>query len=629
MNTRELVILVVSALLIVGAWVLLKPHPADQPKPNPSAQQVQKETPSTPQSTTTDNPELSQFFENFLAEYLKRDPEWSSDLRLFGNVPDPTGDQLTDASLQGQKKTDEFLREKLQQLRSFDRSKQSEKQLLTTDILDWYIDDILRGEEFMLDDYPVNQVFGVQNTLISLMTDLHAINNSLDAVNYIKRLSKFGTKIDQVIDGLKVREEKGILPPKVIVDKVLGSMKGFAALESEKNPLYLSFVNKAERVSAISKEKKDEMAKLVSKEIKDTVYPAYQKLIAYIENIAPKAPTNEVGVWRFPNGDAYYAYMLRHHTTTDLTPEEVHQLGLKEVARIQGEIRKLFAGLGIENKEIFGEMQRAYWASTQDKAEFQYPNTEEGKKQALADYLKIVEEAQKNIKDVFDVTPKTPINVKAVPEFQEASSPGAFYQPPALDGSRPGIFYVNLANLPNKPSMQTLAYHEGVPGHHFQLATQREMQGIPTFLKVVGFNAHLEGWGLYAEKLARELGFYKDPYSKIANLWSELFRAARLVLDTGIHYKHWTRDQAMAYAWNNVGTRLTGEIDRYIAWPGQACSYKVGELKILELRDKMKKALGDKFTLKAFHNLILENGSMPLSLLEKIVDRYITTAQTH
>ena len=626
MNTRELVILVVSALLIVGAWILLKPHPADHPKPNLPAQQVQKETPSTPQSTTADNPELSQFFENFLTEYLKRDPEWSSDLRLFGKVADPMGDQLTDASLEGQKKTNAFLREKLQQLRSFDRSAQSEKQLLTTDILDWYIDDILRGEEFMLDDYPVNQVFGVQNTLISLMTDLHAINNSMDAVNYIKRLSKFGTKIGQVIDGLKAREEKAILPPKVIVDKVLGSMKGFTGLEPEKNPLYASFLGKVGTVSTIGPEKKDEMAKLVSKEIKDTVYPAYQKLMTYLESIASKAPTNEVGIWRLPNGDAYYAYVLRHHTTTDLTPEEVHQLGLKEVARIQGEMRKFFTELGIEQKENFGEMQRAYWAATQGKAEFQYPDTEEGKRQALADYLKIVEEAQKNIKDVFDMTPKTPIRVQAVPEFQEASSPGAFYQPPALDGSRPGIFYVNLANLPNKPSMQTLAYHEGVPGHHFQLATQREMQGIPTFLKIVGFTAHLEGWGLYAEKLARELGFYKDPYSQIANLWSELFRAARLVLDTGIHYKRWTRDQATAYARDNVGTPLTGEIDRYIAWPGQACSYKVGELKILELRDKMKKALGDKFSLKAFHNLILENGSMPLSLLEKVVDRYIAAA---
>ena len=174
--------------------------------------------------------------------------------------------------------------------------------------------------------------------------------------------------------------------------------------------------------------------------------------------------------------------------------------------------------------------------------------------------------------------------------------------------------------------MQTLAYHEGVPGHHFQLALQRKMQGIPTFQKVLPFTAHLEGWALYTEKLARELGFYKDTYSKLANLWSELFRGARLVLDTGIHYKRWTRDQAMAYARDNVGTPLTGEIDRYIAWPGQACSYKVGELKILELRDKMKKALGDKFTLKAFHNLILKNGSMPLSLLEKVVDRYIATA---
>jgi uncharacterized protein (DUF885 family) len=332
-----------------------------------------------------------------------------------------------------------------------------------------------------------------------------------------------------------------------------------------------------------------------------------------------------VGVWRLPDGDAYYAYALRHHTTTDLTPEEVHQLGLKEVARIQSEMRKLFAGQGIAHNESFGEMQRAYWASLQNKPELGYPDTPESRKQVLADYLHIIEEAQKNIKDVFDVTPKTPIKVEAVPQYQQNSSPGAYYQPPALDGSRPGIFYVNLANLPSKTGMQTLAYHEGVPGHHFQLAVQRETQGIPTFQKALGFTAHLEGWALYTEKLARELGFYKDAYTKLGNLWSELFRASRLVLDTGIHYKRWTRDQAQSYANDNVGTRLVGEIDRYIAWPGQAASYKIGELKILELREKMKKALGDKFTLKAFHNLILLNGSMPLAVLEKIVEQHIAT----
>jgi len=576
-----------------------------------------------------DNPELNKFYEDFLKAYVARDPEWSSDLRLFGSVPDPTGDQLTDISIDYQKKNFEFLRDKQVQLKKFDRSKQSAQQQFQTDILDWYIDDLLRSEAFLLSDYPVNQVFGIQNGLISLMTDLHAINSSIDAVNYIKRLSKFGAKIDQTLEGLKLREAEGNIPPKVVVDKVLGLMKQFLEATPEQNPLYVSFKNKVEAASSIPAEKKGEMTQIVAKEIKDTVYPAYQKLLAYLDTIATKAPTQEVGVWHLKNGDAYYAYMLRHHTTTDFTPEEVHQLGLKEVARIQQDMRKIFTELGIAHNENFGEMQRAYWDITRSKPELQYPDTAEGRKQVLADYLKIIGEAQQNIKDVFDVIPKTPIKVEAVPEYQQNSSPGAYYQPPALDGSRPGIFYVNLAGVPNKAGMQTLAYHEGVPGHHFQLAVQREMQGIPTFQKVLGFTAHLEGWALYTEKLARELGFYKDPYSRLGNLWSELFRATRLVLDTGIHYKRWTRDQAVAFARDNVGTPLQGEIDRYIAWPGQACAYKVGELKILELREKMKTALGDKFSLKAFHNLILLNGSMPLSVLEKIVDHAIASPTAH
>jgi uncharacterized protein (DUF885 family) len=625
MNGRDLILAVVGVLLLIGVLVLVKPK--SENKPNASASQTQAKT-DIAKTNESSNLQLSQFFETFLKEYVARDPEWASDLRLFGNVSDPIGDQLTDLSIDYQKKNFEFLREKQTELKSFDRAKQSAQQQFQSDILNWHIDDVLRGEEFLLSDYPVNQVFGVQNTLISLMTDLHRITSSIDVVNYIKRLSKFGVKIDQTLEGLKLREAENNIPPKVVLDKVLGSMKQFLESEPEKNPLYESFKNKVEAASAIPSEKKSEMYQAVAKEIKDSVYPAYQKLLAYLGTIGPKAPTQEVGVWRLKNGDAYYAYMLRHHTTTDFTPEEVHQLGFKEVARIQGDMRKIFAELGLAHNDNFGEMQRAYWNLTASKPELQYPDTAEGRQQALADYLKIIQTAQENIKDVFDVIPKTPIKVEAVPEFQQNSSPGAYYQPPALDGSRPGIFYVNLAGVPNKAGMQTLAYHEGVPGHHFQLAVQRESQGIPTFQKVLGFTAHLEGWALYTEKLARELGFYKDPYSRLGNLWSELFRATRLVLDTGLHYKRWTRDQAVAFARDNVGTPLQGEIDRYIAWPGQACSYKIGELKILELREKMKQALGQKFSLKAFHNIILLNGSMPLSVLEKIIDHAIAT-QTH
>lgn len=632
MNSKVVIFLVIAAAAILGVWLAFNPRPGS----TTATQQSQSNSSNTSTSTTTttattsisDPAKIRELQENLFLDFIKMDPEQVSQLRLFGNQPDPTGDQLTDVSAEAQQKAFDYAKNALAEIRGLDRSKLSFEDETGSEILEWYFDDISRGEAFKYDDYPLSPGFGAQDVVITLMTDIHEIHNHLDAENYVMRLSKFGAKFDQLIDDVRVRADHGNVLPKTLLNIVIDDTQNLSSMAVDQNPLYTTFMRKLNDLSGLTDADKAAFSDSVKQEIAQTVYPAYEKLTAYLQSLVASAPgDDQVGVWRMPDGDAYYAYLVRHNTTTDLTPEEIHQVGLSEVARIQGELTEILTGMGFKGAN-FGELYRNYRASVQGDPKFNYPDSDAGRAQALADYSALIDDAMGKLGIVFDVMPKALVEVRAVPEYQQDSAPGAYYNPPSFDGSRPGVFYVNLASLPFKPGMKTLTYHEAVPGHHFQLSVQEESTHLPIFQKIIIFNAHAEGWGLYAEKLARELGFYDDPYSKIQNLWSELFRAARLVLDTGIHYKRWSRQQAMDYAFSNVGFQLQGEIVRYIAIPGQALSYKTGELKILELRERVKKALGDKFNLKAFHNLILLNGGMPLTILEKVVDHYIQTKQT-
>ncbi|MBI1729213.1 DUF885 domain-containing protein [Candidatus Acetothermia bacterium] len=623
MNSKVVIFLVIAAAAIFGVWLAFNPTPSST-----TAQTGTSASTTTATTGISDPAKIKELQENLFLNFLKTDPEQVSQLRLFGNQPDPTGDQLTDLSAEAQQKNFDYAKNALAEIRSLDRSKLSFEDETGSEILEWFFDDISRGEAFAYDDYPVSPGFGLQNAVVTLMTDYHEIHSRQDAENYVARLSKFGTKFDQITDGLKARAEHGNILPKTLLDIVLNDMKTLISTEPAKNPIYLSFVRRLGELQGISDQDKAALTSSVEQEMTQTVYPAYQKLIGYLQSIESNAPgDDQVGVWRFPDGDAYYAYLVRHNTTTDLTPEELHQIGLSEVARIQGELTETLTGMGFKGAN-FGEIYRNYRASIQGDPNFNYPDTDAGRAQVLADYKGLIDEALSKVGSVFDLTPKARIEVRAVPPYQQDSAPGAYYDPPSFDGSRPGVFYVNLAGLPLKPGMRTLTYHEAVPGHYFQIAIEQESKSLPIFQKVIIFTAHAEGWALYSEKLARSLGLYADPYSKISNLWSELFRAARLVLDTGIHYKRWSMQQAMDYAFENVGFQLQGEIIRYISIPGQALSYKTGELKFLELRERAKKALGDKFDLKEFHNLILGSGGMPLTTLEKVVDHYIQTKQS-
>jgi uncharacterized protein (DUF885 family) len=532
--------------------------------------------------------------------------------------------KLADASVARETREFQRIARDLHILRSYDRRRQSQAQLLSTDIADWFLDDQLRRQPFRFHDYPLNQMFGVQSELPNFMLTIHPLVSKVEARNYIRRLSKFGIKFDQVLEGLQVREQKGVLPPRFVIRRVLDEMIAFAGQPAAESPLYTVF---KEKIAGLKLDAAEQQRLLADAEaqINTVVYPAYKKLIAYFTTLEAKA-TDDDGVWKLPDGAAFYTHCLRSNTTVELNPEQVHAIGLAEVVRIEGEMKAILAQLGYEAVE--NAPHKLLEFSKEER--FHYPNTDESRNQALVDYQRILDDINASLDPIFEVRPKAALKVERVPEFREKTSAGAYYYPADLGGGRPGVFYANLRDMNevSKFGMKTLAYHEGIPGHHFQLAIAMELRGLPFFRRLVPFTAYAEGWALYAEKLVRENGVYKDdPYSELGCLDAELFRAVRLVVDTGIHAMRWTRQQAIDYMQQHTAQALetiVSEVERYIVMPGQACAYKIGELKMLELRQKARQALGDRFDLRQFHNVILKNGSMPLALLEQVVEEYIS-----
>lgn len=484
------------------------------------------------------------------------------------------------------------------------------------------LDTMLELEPYRYHNYPVNQLFGAQSNFPSFMQSTHQVHGVRDAEDYVSRLSQVGRKFDQVLDGLRHREELGILPPQFVVTRVIDEMQGFVATPPEEGILMVSLTDKMKE-AGLPADDQQRIALQAREQIVDTVYPAYQRLIDYFILLDDRVSENN-GVWALPEGDNFYRLAVRLFTTTDYTPEFLHEFGLSEVERIQSEI------LGILESEGWDVLQ-GFHAAIGELAEnprFYYSDSDEGRDQILADYRAILDEISTGLDPYFDVKPESDMEVKRIPGFKEKTSPGAYYEAPAMDGSRPGTFYANLYDVKATPryGMRTLAYHEGIPGHHFQLAIQQQQEDLPFFRRIIPSVAYTEGWALYAERLAWELGFEDDSFDNIGRLQAELFRAVRLVVDTGIHHKHWSREQAIDYMLGNTGmaeSDVVAEIERYFVIPGQALAYKVGMTKILELRDLARDELGDKFDIRQFHNVVLTNGSVPLDILEDIVKQYI------
>jgi uncharacterized protein (DUF885 family) len=520
-------------------------------------------------------------------------------------------DQLTNISDAYIRETYALYTEILEGLRQYDRGALTPEEQLNYDIYAYYLEDVLRGQAFMYYDYPITHFStGIQNQLILFFTDIHPVTDQQGAEDYVKRLSQIATKYEQLIEGMQLSEQAGVITPRLILQWSMRDIQRIANASAQNTPFFTSFSEKVMALENLSNDEKTALLDAAEAEIQTSVIPAYQGLVDYVEDLQKRAPTDD-GVWQHPNGEAYYAYQVEHFTTTSLTPEEIHQLGLAELERIQAEMRTIFDQLGYPGDESLPEL----YARVEQDGGILYGE------EIVAGYEAIIEDAKVRAGEVLDVQPRADVIVIPGPT-------GGYYVGPAVDGSRPGAFYAKVTGSEPKFGMPTLAYHEAVPGHHTQIALAMEMD-LPSFRHGMHFTAYVEGWALYAEYLMAEIGAYADyPYGDLGRLQFEAFRAARLVVDTGIHAKGWSFDQAQDFLLENTGLNqglVQFEITRYIAWPGQALAYKIGMNEIMRLRSLAETELGGQFDIRAFHNLILGNGAVPLSILEQIVEDYVAT----
>jgi uncharacterized protein (DUF885 family) len=473
--------------------------------------------------------------------------------------------------------------------------------------------------------YSFDQMNGAQSDLPAFLINIHTVASKSDAEAYVKRLQGMGPALDQVM--AEAQAPDAVLPPKWVFPYVISDARnvinGAPYTGGPDSALFADLKAKVGKLD-IAQGEKDALIADGRRALLTSVKPAYERLIALMQRQERQAGTDD-GVWRFPQGADYYAERLGFYTTTDMTPDQVHELGLAQVARIHDEMRGIMRQVGFK-----GDLQ-AFFKEMRTSKKFYFLNTAEGKAAYLAETNRAIDAMYGKLPAYFGTLPQARLTVKSVEPFREKSAGKAFYQRPSPDGSRPGTYYVNLYDMADMPTteIEALAYHEGVPGHHLQRTIQTELKDVPPFRRFGGFTAYSEGWGLYSEKLAKDMGFYTDPYRDFGRLQLELHRAIRLVVDTGLHHKRWTREQAIKYVEDNSADAPGGivkAIERYIVNPGQATAYMVGRLKISELRDRAQQAMGNRFTMGGFHDTVLLPGPVPLDILEENVEAWIKGA---
>lgn len=561
----------------------------------------------------------------FTIEFAANTPELLTGLGAIDNTAlDFHSGKLSDYTKARDEKDRERLKNARKMMDRFNPDKLKGQEKLTWEISTWFLDDIIEQASFDYSGYRVNQISGPTVDLPQFLTDIHVIKNERSVKRYLSRLNEFS----RVLSETKVRVEDdrahGVTPPDFIIDKAIGVMQSFIEKGAAENPLVTTLPAKLDKIEGLSDEKKSAYVAEATKVVNDKIIPGYQAMIALFEDMG-KTATHDAGIWRIPEGEKIYAAALRSNTTTNLTADEIHEIGVSEVNRIEAEMDAILQNQGLADGPVSDRVKRLM----QDPAQ-QFPNTDDGRQQLL-DFLneintQIMAEAPK----YFVTIPEQQLEIVRVPEYSQDSSPGGYYNPPALDGSRPGRFYINLKNTADNPrfTLPTLFYHEGVPGHHFQLSASQLIKGVPLLRKVSPFSAYSEGWALYAERIAKtDMHRYDtDPLGDLGRLQAEMFRAVRLVVDTGMHSKRWSREEAIDYMISKTGMtedEVTREIERYVVWPGQACAYKTGQLAILRARARAEKELGEKFDLRQFHELVLGNGAMPLGILDNVVDDWV------
>jgi len=553
-------------------------------------------------------------------------PEYMTYLGIFDDFSTILGhnQKLSISSLEDDEENYRDNLQRLDTLKGYKVNKLSSNQKITHKIAIFDTElDIERFERFRYHSYPFNQISGNHLNLVEFMTDTHPIRNGREAEDYIARVKMFDDALKANLIWLEEQKKLGIFAPRFVFDHVIGQLRELIGYEDSENPLMQIFIKKISEID-ISEAEKNILLQDLSTTIETEVKLGFKLILEFMLENYENANLHH-GVWSLPEGDDFYNLRLKSYTTTDYSAEEIHQIGLEEVARIGNRMKEIFVELGYEVNKPIGEMMN----DLNEDPRFLYEDTPDRKEIVIRDYNQMVKEAEQDVRPYFEEFPKSPVEVRAVPEYSEKTAAGGYYQSPSLDGSRPGVFYANLYDIKQTPKfgMRTLTFHEAVPGHHFQIALNLENEDL-TLYRRLGYrtSAFTEGWALYSEQLAVEVGMTKDLYDELGVLQSEMFRANRLVVDTGLHYKKWTRERAMEYMKKTTGmsdTEVRVEIERYIVWPAQATSYKMGMLKILELRDRAINKMGDKFDLKKFHSLVLNQGIVPLFILEDLIDEWI------
>ena len=545
-------------------------------------------------------------------------PELLTYLGAIDNTPlDFHSGKLADYTKEEEERSIAKLRNAREGLDDYGPDGLSGQELLTWKIAAWFFDDQLRQAELRYSGYRVNQISGVTVNMPQFLTDTHVIKNEKSVRRYLSRLAEFGRVLRETHERVADDRANGVIPPDFVIEKALVGMNKFIEGGAAENPLVTTLGPKLEALDGLDETTADQLVDEAVQLVATEVIPGYQAMINLFESMLPEA-THDAGIWRLPDGDAIYAAKLQSNTTTQYSPDEIHATGLAEVDRIEGEMLDILDSQGIAGGS-FAERVRIVM---EDPAH-QFPNTDEGR----ADMIAYLEDFDRRVMaiaaDYFITIPPQPLEIVRVPEYSQDSSPGGYYNGPALDGSRPGRFYINQKQTADNPrwTLPTLMIHEGSPGHHFQISTSQLIEGVPLLRRLSPFSAFSEGWALYSERIAKtDMGLYdNDPLGDLGRLQAEMFRAVRLVVDTGMHAKRWSREQAIEYMITKTGMtteEVTREIERYVVWPGQATAYKTGQLALLAMREEAELKLGERFDLREFHEAVLMNGAMPLDILK-------------
>jgi uncharacterized protein (DUF885 family) len=553
------------------------------------------------------------FFEKFTADWIRQDPNLAVATRyLKGPQQEKIEKQFTPETLAYDVAKARRARKGLAELSKFNKASMSEQQRVSAELLEWQLRNLADEEPHLDFTFPLDQMNGANVSLVANLTVGHPVQNERDASNYIARLGLISERMAEAVAESRRQAKNGILPPTFILEATIKQMRAFMSVSAAQNPFVASFEAKLAALPAAKREQFRARAESITSK---RIYPAWDKAIRNLESQLP-ASNNDAGLWRLKGGPEAYAFFLRRYTTTNLTAEEIHQLGLKQVEKIEAEMDGLLRRLGRNEGSIKDRI-----TALRNEMRYANPTSDASRELIMKDIDAIIRDAERRASGLFDRAPTAAVIARPVARFQEANAAASYSRPPA-DGSRPGIFQYPLRpERMTKFSLRSTVYHETVPGHHFQIALELENASLPQFRKLRAFggiSALGEGWALYAEKLATELGWYAgDIEGQLGQLETELFRARRLVVDTGIHAMKWTRQQAIDFGIE------PSEVERYVVFPGQACSYMIGQLKIMELRDKAQKSLGSKFSLRDFHTAVLNAGTVPLTILERQVDSYI------